>query len=96
MKNNSNPEPSPSEGRSDGRSEGRSEGGDESVSGAENEIGDAALTGSQSEREGTGSESETEGTGLLWPKTWKGAYLLVIASFILWVALLVAMTEFFA
>jgi len=40
------------------------------------------------------SASESETTGLPWPKTWKGAYLFVIGSFILWLGLLVALTEF--
>jgi hypothetical protein len=37
---------------------------------------------------------ETEITELPWPKTWNGAYLFVIASFVFWLALLVALTEF--
>ena len=41
-------------------------------------------------------ESDPELTGLPWPKTWKGAYLLVIGSFILWFLLLLALTESFA
>ncbi len=32
-------------------------------------------------------------TGLRWPKTWNGAYLFVIGNFILWVVMLVALTE---
>jgi len=40
--------------------------------------------------------NETEMTGLPWPKTWRGAYLFVIGSFILWLALLIALTEFCA
>jgi hypothetical protein len=40
------------------------------------------------------AEPETEMTGLPWPKTWNGAYLFVMASFNLWVALLIALTEF--
>jgi hypothetical protein len=39
--------------------------------------------------------AEDEMTGLSWPKTWKGAYLLVIASFVVWVGLLVVLTELF-
>jgi hypothetical protein len=42
------------------------------------------------------STRETEETGLPWPRTWKGVYLSVIGSFILWVALLVALTDFFS
>lgn len=42
------------------------------------------------------SLDESESTGLPWPKTWRGAYLFVIASFILWLGLLIALTEFFA
>jgi hypothetical protein len=42
------------------------------------------------------SDSASEETGLPWPTTWKGAYLFVIGSFILWLVLLVALTEFFA
>lgn len=37
-----------------------------------------------------------EETGLPWPRTWKGAYIAVIASFILWLALLIALTEFYS
>lgn len=33
-------------------------------------------------------------TGLPWPRTWKGIYLFVLGSFLLWIALLVALTEF--
>jgi hypothetical protein len=36
---------------------------------------------------------ENEGTGLPWPRKWKGVYLLVIASFVLWLALLIALTD---
>jgi hypothetical protein len=39
-------------------------------------------------------ESDSRGlTGLAWPKTWAGAYLFVIASFILWLGLLTALTR---
>ena len=41
-------------------------------------------------------ESDPEMTGLPWPKTWKGAYLLVIGSFIFWLLLLIILTESFA
>ncbi len=37
---------------------------------------------------------ETESTGLPFPKTWKGAYLFVLASFVMWVSLLIVLTEF--
>lgn len=40
--------------------------------------------------------SELQATGLPWPKTWPGAYLLVLGSFILWLSLLIALTEFSA
>jgi hypothetical protein len=40
------------------------------------------------------SANETESTGLPWPKTWKDAYVFVAASFILWLSLLIALTEF--
>jgi hypothetical protein len=42
------------------------------------------------------SAREAEATGLPWPRTWPGVYLLVIGSFMLWIALLVALTDFFA
>jgi hypothetical protein len=42
------------------------------------------------------SLGDTEMTGLPWPKTWKGAYLFVIGSFILWLGLLFALTEYSA
>jgi hypothetical protein len=42
------------------------------------------------------SERESETTGLPWPQTWKGVYVLVVCAFILWVALLVALTDFFS
>jgi hypothetical protein len=48
--------------------------------------------GSETDRSVTEAEADT--TGLPWPKTWNGAYLLVMASFILWVALLIALTEY--
>jgi hypothetical protein len=34
-------------------------------------------------------------TGLPWVRSWNGVYLIVIISFILWVTLLVALTDFF-
>lgn len=39
--------------------------------------------------------SHDKTTGLPWPKSWKGAYLLVLSTFVLWVALLIALTESF-
>lgn len=34
-----------------------------------------------------------ETTGLLWPKTWRQAYLLVVANFLVWLIFLIALTE---
>jgi hypothetical protein len=34
-------------------------------------------------------------TGLPWVRSWNGVYLIVFISFILWVAMLVALTDFF-
>jgi hypothetical protein len=42
------------------------------------------------------SLTETELTGLTWPKTWNGAYLLVICSFVIWLGLLMRLTESFS
>jgi hypothetical protein len=39
---------------------------------------------------------EDGGTGLPWLRTWKGVYLVVIINFVLWVTLLVALTDFFS
>jgi hypothetical protein len=39
---------------------------------------------------------ETEGTGLPWFRTWKSVYLFVLGCFVLWVALLVALTVIFS
>lgn len=33
-------------------------------------------------------------TGLPWPSSWTGAYIFVLASFILWIILLVALTRY--
>jgi hypothetical protein len=41
-------------------------------------------------------KDDIERTGLPWPPTWKGVYLFVIGSFVLWLLLLVALTESFA
>jgi|AGTN01.2.fsa_nt_gi hypothetical protein len=38
--------------------------------------------------------TEPNSTGLPWPKTWKGAYMLVLANFALWLAMLLALQEF--
>jgi len=35
-------------------------------------------------------------TGLPWPKTWKATYLVVIGSFVIWLVLLIVLTEFCA
>ncbi len=40
------------------------------------------------------SATETETTGMPWPKSWTGAYTVVICSFILWLLLLVYLGEF--
>jgi len=39
---------------------------------------------------------EAGDTGLPWLRTWKGVYLVVILHFVLWVTLLVALTDFFS
>jgi hypothetical protein len=39
------------------------------------------------------SDDASESTGLPWPKTWKGTYVLVLCSSLLWVALLILLTE---
>jgi hypothetical protein len=39
---------------------------------------------------------EADNTGLPWLRTWKGVYLAVIIHFLVWVALLVALTDFFS
>ena len=35
-------------------------------------------------------------TGLPWLRSWKEVYLVVIINFVLWVTLLVALTDFFS
>lgn len=40
----------------------------------------------------TGGNGDT--TGLPWPRSWKGAYVLVIANFALWLVLLLSLQEF--
>jgi hypothetical protein len=45
----------------------------------------------------TGSvDPEADGTGLPWLRTWNHVYLLVIIHFAIWIALLVALTDFFS
>ncbi len=39
------------------------------------------------------SADESQTTGLAWPKSWNGAYLCVIGTFVLWIVLLVALGE---
>ena len=39
-------------------------------------------------------EAEPDETGLPWLRTWNQVYLLVIIHFAVWIALLVALTEF--
>jgi hypothetical protein len=36
---------------------------------------------------------EADGTGLPWLRTWRGVYLVVIINFVVWVILLVALTD---
>jgi len=36
---------------------------------------------------------DSELTGLPWLKTWNSAYLFVVCSFVLWLALLILLTE---
>ena len=40
--------------------------------------------------------TEAHETGLPWLRTWNRVYLLVIIHFAIWIALLVALTNFFA
>jgi hypothetical protein len=42
------------------------------------------------------SATETEETGLPFFHTWKAVYVFVLATFALWIALLVALTEMFS
>ncbi len=39
--------------------------------------------------ENTNENTDDETTGLPWPTSWRGAYILVAASFALWLTLLV-------
>lgn len=42
------------------------------------------------------SERESEETGLPFFHSWKNVYLFVLGSFVLWIALLVALTKYFS
>jgi hypothetical protein len=42
------------------------------------------------------SAPESEGTGLPFFRSWKSVYLFVLGSFVLWLALLIALTEIFS
>jgi hypothetical protein len=42
------------------------------------------------------SARETEETGLPFFHSWKSIYLFVLGSFVFWVALLIALTDFFS
>jgi hypothetical protein len=46
----------------------------------------------KTESVGVSSDSRDEATGLPWFRTWRGVYLFVFGSFVLWVALLLALT----
>jgi len=39
---------------------------------------------------------QADATGLPWLSTWPSTYLFTIASFVLWIVLLFALTEFFS
>ena len=41
---------------------------------------------------GPARSNNDAGTGLPWPHSWRGVYLLVFGCFVLWVALLYALT----
>ena len=43
---------------------------------------------------GTALTEDDVSTSLPWPKTWNGAYLFVIGTFVLWLTLLLALKEF--
>jgi hypothetical protein len=45
---------------------------------------------------GTGETLSDELTGLPWFRTWRGVYVFVIGCFVLWVALLFALTRIFS
>ena len=40
-------------------------------------------------------KSEDRSSGLQWPSTWRGVYLVVLGSFLLWVGLLYALSVTF-
>lgn len=42
------------------------------------------------------SADDSGDTGLPWPRTWRGVYLFVIGSFVVWVGLLIVLTELFS
>jgi hypothetical protein len=42
------------------------------------------------------AEASDDSTGLPWPRTWPALYLFVVASLVLWVALLVALERSFS
>lgn len=44
----------------------------------------------------TAESFETNGSGLPFLRTWPAVYLFVLASFVLWVALLIALTRMFS
>jgi hypothetical protein len=39
------------------------------------------------------AQDDCQKTGLVWPQTWNGAYIFVMCSFVLWVVLLIVLTE---
>ena len=41
-------------------------------------------------------EPKADETGLPWLSTWNRVYLLVLINFAIWIALLVALTDFFS
>jgi hypothetical protein len=44
----------------------------------------------------SGPAQNSEATGLPWFRTWRGVYLFVFGCFVLWVALLLALTVSFS
>jgi hypothetical protein len=52
--------------------------------------------GAQDPRSETASPIDDEATGVPWFCTWRGVYVFVFCSFIVWVALLTALTMFFS
>ena len=44
----------------------------------------------------SGPAQNNEATGLPWFHTWRGVYVFVFGSFVLWVALLFALTRIFS